>query len=248
MLIGALNPDYVDVVAIADIRPYNQSPRVPRRRGQPGGPAGADDAFTAGRPRTRPASTSRSTTDEYEDLINDDNVEAVIIALPLWLHDVAAFKAMRAGKHVLCEKLMAQTIAPVQGDGPAGGGVEGRRRQSDHPGGRPSAALQHSVRQRGRPDPPRPAGRPAPHPRPVAPRQPAGQRQLVAAAAVRRWSRKAEWTTLRREGRRRRRSEAEQADARAVQDGRAAHQPQKKYCRRGEGHKPTSPRPRRWPG
>ena len=48
--------------------------------------------------------------DNYEDLINDANVEAVIIALPLWLHDVAAFKAMRAGKHVLSEKLMAQTI------------------------------------------------------------------------------------------------------------------------------------------
>ena len=35
----------------------------------------------------------------------------MIIALPLWLHDVAAFKAMRAGKHVLTEKLMGQTVS-----------------------------------------------------------------------------------------------------------------------------------------
>ena len=59
--------------------------------------------------------------------------------------------AMRKGKHVLTEKLMGHSVAPVQGDGP-------RRRKlatravTDHLGRRPSAALQHPVRQRGRPD------------------------------------------------------------------------------------------------
>ena len=47
---------------------------------------------------------------KYDELINDPNVEAVIIALPLWLHDIAAIKAMRAGKHVLTEKLMAHSV------------------------------------------------------------------------------------------------------------------------------------------
>ncbi len=35
----------------------------------------------------------------------------MIIALPLHLHDVAAIEAMRAGKHVLTEKLMAHSVS-----------------------------------------------------------------------------------------------------------------------------------------
>ena len=39
----------------------------------------------------------------YEELLADENIEAVVIALPLHLHAEAAIKAMRAGKHVLTE-------------------------------------------------------------------------------------------------------------------------------------------------
>ena len=49
-------------------------------------------------------------TDQYEELLDDPDVEAVIIALPLWLHHPAAIQAMRKGKHVLTEKLMAKTV------------------------------------------------------------------------------------------------------------------------------------------
>ena len=116
VLIGALNPDYVDVVAIADIRPYNvwrafhgdnYSPNAKKAR--PGllevykdkhGWKNEDEA----------REYVEVYEDKYEDLLADENVEAVIIALPLWLHDVAAVKAMKAGKHVLTEKLMAQTV------------------------------------------------------------------------------------------------------------------------------------------
>ncbi|HEX6962039.1 MAG TPA: Gfo/Idh/MocA family oxidoreductase [Lacipirellula sp.] len=110
VLIGALNPEYVDVVAIADIRPYNQ------HRAFHG-----DSANLNARPglmkvygwETEDAARThvKVYTDRYEELIKDPNVEAVIIALPLWLHDEAAVAAMQAGKHVLCEKLMAQTIS-----------------------------------------------------------------------------------------------------------------------------------------
>jgi len=47
---------------------------------------------------------AHATSDE---LIADSNVEAVLIALPTPLHADVAIAAMRAGKHVLCEKPMA---------------------------------------------------------------------------------------------------------------------------------------------
>ncbi|NIP87419.1 MAG: Gfo/Idh/MocA family oxidoreductase, partial [Planctomycetales bacterium] len=109
VLIGAINPAYVQVVAIADIRPYNiyrafhgdeSSPAAAEAR--PGliqkyGYADEGDA------RRQIAVY----TDGYEALLDDPHVEGVIIALPLHLHAAASIKAMRKGKHVLCEKLMA---------------------------------------------------------------------------------------------------------------------------------------------
>jgi predicted dehydrogenase len=47
---------------------------------------------------------------DYHDLLADPNVEAVIIALPLFLHAKVAIEAMQAGKHVLTEKLMAHSV------------------------------------------------------------------------------------------------------------------------------------------
>ena len=112
VLIGALNPEYIDVVAIADIRPYN------RHRAFYG------DQSSDGTLKARPGLCSvygwKDRTEgekhvkvyeQYEELIADENVEAVLVVLPLWLHDIAAIKAMKAGKHVLTEKLMAHSVA-----------------------------------------------------------------------------------------------------------------------------------------
>ena len=111
VLIGAHNPDYLKAVAIADIRPYN----VFR--------AFHGDVSSPNAQRVRPGLMSKygwKTEDEarkqvkvygaYEELLADKNIEAVVIALPLHLHAEAAIKAMRAGKHVLTEKLMGHSI------------------------------------------------------------------------------------------------------------------------------------------
>ena len=111
VLLGAHNPEYLKVVAIADIRPYN----VFR--------AFHGDISSPNAQRVRPGLMAKygwKTEDEarkqvkvygaYEELLANDEIEAVVIALPLHLHAEAAIKAMRAGKHVLTEKLMGHSI------------------------------------------------------------------------------------------------------------------------------------------
>jgi predicted dehydrogenase len=106
VLIGEHNPEFLEIVAVSDIRPTNQkrifegelkkNPTSPRK--------GLNYHYG------RNASKSIKVYERYQDLLARQDIEAVIIALPLVLHAPVAIAALEAGKHVLCEKLMAWNI------------------------------------------------------------------------------------------------------------------------------------------
>lgn len=106
VLVGEHNPAYVEFIAYSDIRPSNQvrifqderarNPNSPRR--------GFNYHY---------GSDARNKIRLYEDykrLLANPDIEMVVIALPLHLHAPVTIEALRAGKHVLCEKLMAWNI------------------------------------------------------------------------------------------------------------------------------------------
>ena len=44
---------------------------------------------------------------DYREMLDDKSIQAVIIATPIGLHESMTVDSLRAGKHVLCEKMMA---------------------------------------------------------------------------------------------------------------------------------------------
>jgi predicted dehydrogenase len=54
------------------------------------------------------------TTNDPEEIINDKDIDAVIIATPVASHFDLAIKALNAGKHILVEKPMARTTEEVE--------------------------------------------------------------------------------------------------------------------------------------
>lgn len=115
VLIGALNPEYIDVRAIADIRPYSTHR------------AFHGDWYSDGVHAARPglmqvygwntegeAKVHVKQFGPYQQLLDEADaldLEAVIIAVPLHLHHDVAMAAMKKGLHVLTEKLMAHDVA-----------------------------------------------------------------------------------------------------------------------------------------
>ncbi len=52
--------------------------------------------------------------DDWQEMLQKEDIEAVLIATPLWTHADIAVGCLDAGKHVLCEKMMAKSEAECQ--------------------------------------------------------------------------------------------------------------------------------------
>jgi predicted dehydrogenase len=113
VLVGEHNPEYLEFVAVCDLRPSNMKrifegdPKVALRKG-----------FNKVYSERAKKIKKLNTYDEFlEELDKNKDVEAVVIALPLVMHAKAAIDAMKIGQkrgkpiHVLTEKLMAWNIA-----------------------------------------------------------------------------------------------------------------------------------------
>ncbi len=116
VLLGGCTPDYVDVVAIADIRPSSIHRAFHGDWASPASLAARPGlikrcGYSSEAEARRHVKVYDQTNGGIEALLDDDRIEAVIIALPLFLHAPIAIQAMKRGKHVLTEKLMAHNVA-----------------------------------------------------------------------------------------------------------------------------------------
>jgi predicted dehydrogenase len=118
VLIGALNPNFIQVKAIADIRPFNQFRAFhgdwTNKDNKPSLlPVRPGLMSIYGWKTESEAKKNVKVYGRYEELLENaqkDGIEAIIIATPLHLHAPIAIAAMNNGLHVITEKLMAQTV------------------------------------------------------------------------------------------------------------------------------------------
>lgn len=95
-------PEYMDIVAVADLRPTNLKRAF----------YGDGNEHRIGLIKKLGHQTAKKirTYTDHKQLLADPEVEAVVIAVPLNVHAGLTIDALKAGKHVLCEKLMAHNI------------------------------------------------------------------------------------------------------------------------------------------
>ncbi len=95
-MIRSHNRAYLDFIGFCDIRPSQQKRAI--------------EEFSKHKDYSAADVKKLKQYDSKEEMYNDPDVEMVVIALPLSLHAPVAIEAMKAGKHVFTEKLMAHSI------------------------------------------------------------------------------------------------------------------------------------------
>jgi predicted dehydrogenase len=90
-LIAQCQKEFIDLRALCDINPKRRQ-------------AVAENMTKAGWPQPKEY-------DDWREMLQKEDLEAVIIATPLWSHGEITVGCLDAGKHVLCEKMMAKSEA-----------------------------------------------------------------------------------------------------------------------------------------
>ncbi|MEW6128011.1 MAG: Gfo/Idh/MocA family oxidoreductase [Acidobacteriota bacterium] len=86
-----MKKDYIELKALCDINPKRRA-------------AASESLVKNG--WAKPAEY-----DDWKEMLEKEDLEAVIIATPLWTHADISVGCLNAGKHVLCEKMMAKSEA-----------------------------------------------------------------------------------------------------------------------------------------
>jgi predicted dehydrogenase len=107
VLMSEVDPRYVEFIALCDIRPYNKK-RIIEGEGKSSPRRGYREVY--GKAAADRMQNGHIYDDFEEMLAKEKDIEAVVIAVPLHLHAKFTIKCLEAGKHVLCEKLMARTV------------------------------------------------------------------------------------------------------------------------------------------
>jgi predicted dehydrogenase len=72
------------------------------------------DALEAARERVSSMVPGAAMTDRLEDLLEDESLDAIVIATPVPTHAELAVRVLEAGKHCFVEKPLAQSVADAQ--------------------------------------------------------------------------------------------------------------------------------------
>jgi predicted dehydrogenase len=87
VLLGQCQKQWIDIRALCDINPLHAT-------------AAADGLEKSGLRRP-------NTYQDLKQMLEKEDLEAVLVATPLWTHADVTVDCLEAGKHVLCEKMMA---------------------------------------------------------------------------------------------------------------------------------------------
>jgi predicted dehydrogenase len=94
VLLEQTDPAFGEVRALCDVNPTSL--------------ARADEAL---KKSNRPAATHYA---DWQEMLQKEDLEAVVVAVPLWKHAEVVSGCLDAGKHVLCEKMMAWDVEGAQ--------------------------------------------------------------------------------------------------------------------------------------